>query len=35
MRLGLHVAYWGLDVSGEDQLRLAQAADEIRPAVAA
>jgi F420-dependent oxidoreductase-like protein len=29
MRLGLHVGYWGLGVSGEDQLRLAQAADEI------
>ncbi len=29
MRLGLHVGYWGLGVSGEDQLRLAQAADEL------
>jgi F420-dependent oxidoreductase-like protein len=28
MRLGLHVGYWGLGVSGDDQLRLAQAADE-------
>jgi F420-dependent oxidoreductase-like protein len=28
MRLGLHVGYWGLGVSGEDQLRLARAADE-------
>jgi F420-dependent oxidoreductase-like protein len=28
MRLGLHAGYWGLGVSGEDQLRLAQAADE-------
>jgi F420-dependent oxidoreductase-like protein len=29
MRLGLHVGYWGLGVSGEDQLRLAQGADEL------
>jgi len=29
MRLGLHVGYWGLGVSGEDQLRLAQAGDEL------
>jgi F420-dependent oxidoreductase-like protein len=29
MRLGLHVGYWGLGVSGEDQLRLAQAADDL------
>ena len=28
MRLGLHVGYWGLGVSGDDQLRLARAADE-------
>jgi F420-dependent oxidoreductase-like protein len=29
MRLGLHVGYWGLGVSGEDQLRLAQEADAL------
>jgi F420-dependent oxidoreductase-like protein len=29
MRLGLHVGYWGLGVSGEDQLRLAQGADRL------
>ena len=29
MRLGLHVGYWGLGVSGDDQLRLAQAGDEL------
>jgi F420-dependent oxidoreductase-like protein len=29
MKLGLHVGYWGLGVSGQDQLRLAQAADRI------
>ena len=29
MRLGLHVGYWGLGVSGEDQLKLAKAADEL------
>jgi F420-dependent oxidoreductase-like protein len=28
MRLGLHVGYWGLGVSGDDQLRLALAAEE-------
>jgi F420-dependent oxidoreductase-like protein len=28
-RLGLHVGYWGLGVSGEDQLRLAQTADGL------
>jgi F420-dependent oxidoreductase-like protein len=28
MRLGLHAGYWGLGVSGEEQLELAQAADE-------
>jgi F420-dependent oxidoreductase-like protein len=29
MKLALHVGYWGLGVSGEDQLRLAKAADEL------
>lgn len=29
MRLGLHVGYWGLGVSGEDQLRMAQEADRL------
>src|SRR5947199_9525573 len=29
MRLGLHVGYWGLGVSGEEQLRLAQEADRL------
>jgi F420-dependent oxidoreductase-like protein len=29
MRLGLHVGYWGLGVSGEDQLKLAQGADRL------
>jgi F420-dependent oxidoreductase-like protein len=29
MRLGLHVGYWGLGVSGEDQLKLAKAADQL------
>jgi F420-dependent oxidoreductase-like protein len=29
MRLGLHVGYWGLGVSGEDQLELAQGADRL------
>jgi F420-dependent oxidoreductase-like protein len=29
MRLGLHAGYWGLGVSGEEQLRLAKAADEL------
>jgi F420-dependent oxidoreductase-like protein len=29
MRLGLHVGYWGLGVSGEDQLQLAQEADRL------
>jgi F420-dependent oxidoreductase-like protein len=28
MRLGLHAGYWGLGVSGEDQLKLAKAADD-------
>ncbi|MEX0992401.1 MAG: LLM class F420-dependent oxidoreductase [Solirubrobacterales bacterium] len=29
MKLGLHVGYWGLGVSGEEQLQMAQAADEL------
>jgi F420-dependent oxidoreductase-like protein len=29
MRLGLHAGYWGLGVSGEEQLRLAKAADDL------
>jgi F420-dependent oxidoreductase-like protein len=29
MRLGLHVGYWGLGISGEDQLRMAQEADRL------
>lgn len=29
MRLGLHVGYWGMGISGEDQLRLAKEADEL------
>jgi F420-dependent oxidoreductase-like protein len=29
MRLGLHVGYWGLGVSGDDQQRLAKAGDEL------
>jgi F420-dependent oxidoreductase-like protein len=29
MKLGLHAGYWGLGVSGEDQLRLAQEADRL------
>jgi F420-dependent oxidoreductase-like protein len=29
MKLGLHAGYWGLGVSGEDQLRLAQEADNL------
>ncbi len=29
MRLGLHAGYWGLGLSGEEQLRLAKAADEL------
>jgi F420-dependent oxidoreductase-like protein len=29
MRLGLHVGYWGLGVSGEDQLELAKEADRL------
>jgi F420-dependent oxidoreductase-like protein len=29
MRLGLHAGYWGLGVSGEDQLRMAQEVDRL------
>ena len=29
MRLGLHVGYWGLGVSGEEQLQLAKEADRL------
>src|SRR5919197_2176729 len=29
MKLGLHAGYWGLGVSAEDQLRLAQEADNL------
>ena len=29
MRLGLHVGYWGLGVSGEDQQTLAREADRL------
>jgi len=29
MRLGLHAGYWGLGVSGAEQLELAQAADDL------
>jgi F420-dependent oxidoreductase-like protein len=29
MRLGLHAGYWGMGVSGEDQLQLAKAADDL------
>jgi F420-dependent oxidoreductase-like protein len=29
MKLGLHAGYWGLGVSAEDQLRLAQEADDL------
>src|SRR5919108_4862032 len=29
MKLGLHAGYWGLGVSGEDQMRLAQEADRL------
>jgi F420-dependent oxidoreductase-like protein len=29
MKLGLHAGYWGLGVSGDDQLRLAQEADSL------
>src|SRR5919108_260586 len=29
MKLGLHAGYWGLGLSGEDQLRLAQEADSL------
>ena len=29
MKLGLHVGYWGLGISGEDQLRMAQEADRL------
>jgi F420-dependent oxidoreductase-like protein len=29
MKLGLHAGYWGLGVSGEEQLRLAQEADRL------
>ena len=29
MKLGLHAGYWGLGLSGEDQLRLAQEADNL------
>src|SRR5919198_6279337 len=29
MKLGLHAGYWGLGVSGEDQMKLAQEADRL------
>ncbi len=29
MRLGLHAGYWGLGVTGDEQLRLAKAADDL------
>jgi F420-dependent oxidoreductase-like protein len=29
MRVGLYVGYWGLGISGEDQLRMAQEADRL------
>src|SRR5919204_593044 len=29
MKLALHAGYWGLGISGEDQLRLAQEADNL------
>src|ERR671924_1028604 len=29
MKLGLHAGYWGLGVSGEDQMKLAQEADRV------
>ena len=29
MKLGLHAGYWGLGISGEEQLEMAQEADRL------